>query len=24
LPEGNAGAFRLFVNLLSQSRAKGK
>jgi hypothetical protein len=24
LPEGNAGAFRLFVNLLSQSRDKGK
>ena len=24
LPEGNAGAFRLFVNLLSQSRAKAK
>jgi LmbE family N-acetylglucosaminyl deacetylase len=24
LPEGNAGAFRLFVNLLSQSRAKSK
>ncbi len=24
LPEGNAGAFRLFVNLLSQSRAKTK
>ncbi len=24
LPEGNAGAFRLFVNLLSQSRPKGK
>ncbi len=24
LPEGNAGAFRLFVNLLSQSRNKGK
>jgi hypothetical protein len=24
LPEGNAGAFRLFVNLLSQSRAQGK
>ena len=24
LPEGNAGAFRLFVNLLSQSRAKGR
>ncbi len=24
LPEGNAGAFRLFVNLLSQSRASGK
>ena len=24
LPEGNAGAFRLFVNLLSQSRAKPK
>ena len=22
LPEGNAGAFRLFINLLSQSRAK--
>jgi len=24
LPEGNAGAFRLFVNLLSQSRTKSK
>jgi len=24
LPEGNAGAFRLFVNLLSQSRPRGK
>ena len=22
LPEGNAGAYRLFVNLISQSRAK--